>query len=127
QTYELMAYAQAGIIKSGTSTLESALFNLPQVVCYKGGNVSFEIGKRLVNVKYIGLPNLIMDKAVVKELVQYDFTVENIKSELSELIHNEDYRNRILSDYKQLHSMLGGIGASNRLADFLVKDAQMEQ
>ncbi len=124
QTYELMAYAHAGIIKSGTSTLESALFNLPQVVCYKGGNLSFEIGKRLVNVKYIGLPNLIMDKSVVKELVQYDFTVENIKTELSELINNEAYRNRILSDYKTLHTMLGGKGASHRLAEYLCLDAQ---
>ena len=123
QTYELMAYAHAGIIKSGTSTLESALFNLPQVVCYKGGNLSFEIGKRLVNVKYIGLPNLIMDKAVVKELVQYDFTVENIKTELNELINNQNYRQRIIADYNQLHGMLGGIGASQRLAEFLVNDA----
>jgi len=124
QTYELMAYAKAGIIKSGTSTLESALFDLPQVVCYKGGNLSFEIGKRLVNVKYIGLPNLIMDKAVVKELVQYDFTVENIKNELTELLNNENYRARIISDYHQLHTQLGGKGASLRVANFLVKDAQ---
>lgn len=126
QTYELMSYARAGIIKSGTSTLESALFDLPQVVCYKGGNLSFEIGKRLVNVKYIGLPNLIMNKLVVKELVQYDFTVENIKNELTQLLGNETYRQTIIAAYHELNSQLGGIGASARLAQFLVKDAQTQ-
>jgi lipid-A-disaccharide synthase len=123
QTYELMAYAHAGIIKSGTSTLESALFNLPQVVCYKGGNLSFEIGKRLVNVKYIGLPNLIMDKPVVKELVQYDFTVNNLIAELQALIHNATYRKTIQNNYQHLHGQLGGEGASRRIAEFLKKDA----
>lgn len=124
QTYELMAYAQAGIIKSGTSTLESALFNLPQVVCYKAGNLSFAIGKRLVNVKYIGLPNLIMDKPVIKELIQKDFTVKNICDELDKLLHNKEYRQTIINEYQQLVKMLGGGGASARLAKHLVADAE---
>ncbi|MCC6372286.1 MAG: lipid-A-disaccharide synthase [Bacteroidia bacterium] len=123
QTYELMTYAKAGIIKSGTSTLESALFKLPQVVCYKGGSLSFAIGKRLVNVKYIGLPNLIMDKLVVKELIQNDFTVKNISNELDKLLHDQAYREKIIEEYTNLTNVLGGGGASARIAKHLVADA----
>jgi lipid-A-disaccharide synthase len=123
QTYELMTYARAGIIKSGTSTLESALFKLPQVVCYKGGSLSFAIGKRLVNVKYISLVNLILNKPVVKELIQDDFTVENITEELNKLINDESYRNSMVAEYEKLSNMLGGPGASARIAAHLVTDA----
>jgi lipid-A-disaccharide synthase len=124
QTYELMNYAVAGIIKSGTSTLESALFELPQVVCYKGGSLSFAIGKRLVNVKYISLVNLIMDRPVVKELIQEDLTVENITDELRRLLNDKGYRENIIHQYRELKQMLGGQGASLRIATHLVKDAQ---
>ncbi|MDP3557345.1 MAG: lipid-A-disaccharide synthase [Bacteroidota bacterium] len=124
QTYELMSYAEAGIIKSGTSTLESALFKLPQVVCYKSGALSIKIAKLLVDVKYIGLPNLIMDKPVVKELIQNDFSIKNISDELNKLLNDKPYRDRIISDYTELSTQLGGIGASKRLAIELVKDAQ---
>ncbi|MDO9001115.1 MAG: lipid-A-disaccharide synthase [Bacteroidota bacterium] len=124
QTYELMSYAEAGIIKSGTSTLESALFKLPQVVCYKSGALSIKIAKLLVDVKYIGLPNLIMDKPVVKELIQNDFSVKNISDELTKLLNDKPYRDRIISDYTELITQLGGVGASKRLAIELVKDAQ---
>jgi lipid-A-disaccharide synthase len=122
QTYELMNYADAGIIKSGTSTLESALMNLPQVVCYKGGGLSFKIAKLLVNVKYISLPNLIMDKPIIKELVQDDLTSENISNELEKLLHDKDYRTHILNEYKLLKDHLGGTGASARLAQGLFED-----
>lgn len=123
QTYELMSYAEAGIIKSGTSTLESALFNLPEVVCYKSGALSIKIAKLLVDVKYISLPNLIMDKPVVKELIQNDFSVKNISEELEKLLNDKVYRQRILNDYTELTKQLGGQGASKRLAIELVKDA----
>lgn len=123
QTYELMTYASAGIIKSGTSTLESALFKLPQVVCYKAGAVSFAIGKQLVKIKYISLVNLIMDKEVVKELVQNDFTPENISSELSKLLDDETYRNNMIAEYQSLVTKLGGTGASAAIAKYLVEDA----
>jgi lipid-A-disaccharide synthase len=123
QTYELMRYAKAGIIKSGTSTLESAMFRLPQVVCYKSGALSFAIGKHLVNVKYISLPNLIMDKPVVKELVQNDFTVKNISDELNKLLHNEAYRATMIAGYDELIAHLGGTGASERIAKYIVEDA----
>lgn len=126
QTYELMSYAKAGIIKSGTSTLESALLGLPQVVCYKGGSLSFAIGKRLVNVKYISLVNLIMDKPIVKELIQQDFTVKNMSDELGKLLNDKPYRDNILQEYKNLIELLGGAGASKKLAKHLVEDAKGE-
>ena len=124
ETYELMSYAEAGIIKSGTSTLESALFKLPQVVCYKSGALSIKIAKLLVDVKYIGLPNLIMDKPVIKELIQNDFSVKSISDELEKLLNDKSYRERIISDYTELITQLGGAGASKRLAIELVKDAE---
>lgn len=122
QTYELMHHAEAGIIKSGTSTLESALMNLPQVVCYKGGGLSFQIAKLLVNIKYISLPNLILDKGIIKELVQNDLTSENISNELERLLNDKEYKQQILKEYKYLNEMLGGKGASARLAKELYND-----
>lgn len=122
QTYELMHHAEAGIIKSGTSTLESALMNLPQVVCYKGGGLSFQIAKLLVNIKYISLPNLILDKGIIKELVQNDLTSENISKELDRLLNDKEYKEQILTEYKRLNEMLGGKGASARLALELYND-----
>src|SRR5690606_26088777 len=115
QTYELMTHAAAGIIKSGTSTLESALFKLPQVVCYKGGALSFAIAKRIVNVKYISLPNLIMDKPIVKELVQTDFTVKNISEELNKLLNDTVYKYTILQEYDVLKHHLRGTSGSARV------------
>jgi lipid-A-disaccharide synthase len=124
QTYELMNYAQAGIIKSGTSTLESALFKLPQVVCYKAGALSFAIGKQLVKIKYISLVNLIMDKPVVKELVQNDLNPKNISLELSRLLNDDAYRKNMIDEYDTLVKQLGGRGASAKIAAYLVKDAE---
>ena len=118
QTYELMSYAKAGVIKSGTSTLEAALFELPEVVCYRAGALSLWIARQVVNkdLKYISLVNLIMDKEIVKELIQQDMTSENISKELNELLNNTNYRNRIIDDYKELKTKLGGVGASKRIA-----------
>jgi lipid-A-disaccharide synthase len=120
QTYALMHNAHAGIIKSGTSTLESALFRLPQVVCYKGGTVSYSIAKMVVGgrVKYISLPNLILDKPVVKELVQTDLTVKNLKQELTNILR-EEFRKPILDDYDRLITLLGNSGASKKVANMI--------
>lgn len=115
-TYALLKYAQLGIIKSGTSTLEAALFELPQVVCYKSGGLTFAIAKRLVNVKYISLINLIMDKPVVKELIQTEMNAQNIGHELKKIISDSVYRNAMIRDYKAAYEHLGGTGASMRLA-----------
>ncbi|HWY12519.1 MAG TPA: lipid-A-disaccharide synthase [Bacteroidia bacterium] len=118
QTYELMSYAKAGVIKSGTSTLEAALFELPEVVCYRAGALSLWIARQVVNkeLKYISLVNLIMDREIVKELIQQDMTVKNISEELKKLLDDNNYRSRIINDYKELKTKLGGVGASKRIA-----------
>ena len=120
QTYALMHNAYAGIIKSGTSTLESALFRLPQVVCYKGGTVSYSIAKMVVGgrLKYISLPNLILDKPVVKELVQTDLTAKNLKEELTKLL-DEELRKPMLAEYDELITLLGNSGASKKVAQLI--------
>jgi lipid-A-disaccharide synthase len=106
QTYALLSNASAAIVTSGTATLETALFGVPQVVCYKGNSVSYQIAKRLVKVKYISLVNLIMDKPVVKELIQYDLTTENLRNELQLLLHDKARQTQIQSDYQQLRNKL---------------------
>lgn len=121
QTYDLLQHAHAGIIKSGTSTLETTLFETPQVVCYTANKISYHIAKRLVKIKYISLPNLIMDKKVVTELIQNDFTQENLKAELDKLVHDTSYRQRIKQDYKDIKNKLGNTGASKRIAEEIVR------
>ena len=120
QTYALMHNAHAGIIKSGTSTLESALFRLPQVVCYKGGTISYSIARMVVGnrVKYISLPNLILDKPVVKELIQSDLTPKNLKEELSKILEGSD-RQEMLKEYDGLITLLGNSGASKKVAELM--------
>ncbi len=120
QTYALMHNAHAGIIKSGTSTLESALFRLPQVVCYKGGTVSYSIARMVVGdrVKYISLPNLILDKPVVKELIQTDLTAKNLTDELNKILQGEA-RENMLKEYDGLIKLLGNSGASKKVANLI--------
>jgi lipid-A-disaccharide synthase len=119
-TYALLENADAAIVKSGTSTLETALFGVPQVVCYKGSAVSFAIAKRLVKVKYIALVNLIMDKPIVQELIQDDFTTENLEKALKNILQNEE-KARIQADYADLRQKLGDTGASKRAASIVTK------
>lgn len=117
KTYDLLLQAKAALVTSGTATLETALFAVPEVVCYKGSFLSYQIGKRLVNVKYISLVNLIMDKLVVKELIQNDLTVENLKKELTELLTDEKRIATIQTDYAALRNLLGqGGNASGKAA-----------
>ncbi len=116
QTHTVLRTAEAALVTSGTATLETALLNVPQVVCYKAGAVSFAIAKKLVNVKYISLVNLIMDREVVRELLQEDCTTEAMKEELKKVLPGSDQRNRILSDYQLLVEMLGTGGASEKAA-----------
>src|SRR5579871_6480153 len=97
QTYALLSQAVAACVTSGTATLETALFGVPEVVCYKGNALSYHIARRLVKVKYISLVNLIMDKEVVKELIQDDLTVENLRRELDGLLNDPDRRQRLAS------------------------------
>ena len=118
QTYPLLMHAQAACVTSGTATLETALFGVPEVVCYKGSSVSYQIAKRLIKVKYISLVNLIMDKPVVKELIQDELNVENIVTELKKLVSDETTSNRIKSDYADLRALLSqGGNASEKAAE----------
>jgi lipid-A-disaccharide synthase len=118
KTYDVLKIATAALVKSGTSTLETALFGVPQVVCYKGSAVSYAIAKRVVNIKYISLVNLIMDRAIVKELIQDDFTVENLVLELKKAIENQA---TIKKEYDILRGVLGNEGASERAAALMIK------
>ena len=109
------------LVTSGTATLETALLKVPEVVCYRGSWVSYQIAKRLVkHIKFISLVNLIMDKEVVKELIQNDLTTENIKSELEKIL-NPEQREKILNEYEKLNHLLGGKGASERAAEIITK------
>jgi lipid-A-disaccharide synthase len=121
KTYDLLQYAEAGLVTSGTATLEAGLFQLPQVVCYKGNAISYHIAKRLVKIKYISLVNLILDEEVVLELIQDDMNQNAIKKELDQLLYNESRRQKMKSDYARLHARLGGPGASERTAIAMLK------
>ena len=124
KTYDLLRVSHSALVTSGTATLETALLKVPEVVCYKGNAISYEIGKRIIkNIRFISLVNLIMDKEVVKELIQYELTYENIKHELN-LILNTPKRDQILKDYNELYNKLGGIGASERTANMIVNDLE---
>ena len=112
ETYNLLKQAKAGLITSGTATLETALFGLPEVVCYKGNPVSFWLATKLVDVKYISLVNLIMDKEVVKELIQTDLTEANLKAALTRLLYDEAYKKELKQDYETLWHKLGDKQAS---------------
>jgi len=116
KTYDLLLQAKAALVTSGTATLETALFGVPEVVCYKGSFLSYQIGKRLVNVKFISLVNLIMDKLVVKELIQNDLTVENLKRELTELLTDEKRIATLKIDYAALKNLLGQDGNASAKA-----------
>ncbi len=106
KTYSLLLQARAALVTSGTATLETALFGVPQVVCYKASSISYEIGKRLIKVKFISLVNLIMNKAVVTELIQHEMTAENLRRELQDLLSNENQREQVINDYGILKRIL---------------------
>jgi len=120
KTYDLLMQAKAALVTSGTATLETALFAVPEVVCYKGSFLSYEIGRRLVKVKYISLVNLIMDKLVVKEFIQHEMNVTNLKSELQELLTNEKRITDLKKDYADLKNILSEKGnASSKAAQLI--------
>lgn len=116
KTHEILQQATAALVTSGTATLETALFGVPQVVCYKGGALTYHIVKRLVKIKYISIVNLIMDREVVKELIQNDLTTERIEGELRALLYDTSHRKAMQADYRLLEEKLGGPGASERVA-----------
>jgi lipid-A-disaccharide synthase len=115
QTYQLLLNAEAACVTSGTATLETALFGVPEVVCYKGSSVSYQIAKRLIKVKYISLVNLIMDKLVVKELIQDEMNTENLKAALEDILNNPQTKKQLEKDYTVLKNLLsrGGHASAN--------------
>ncbi len=119
KTYDLLSISHAALVTSGTATLETALFKVPEVVCYKGSWVSYQIAKRIITLKYISLVNLIMDREVVKELIQDEFNAKNLKTELSKILDLQ-IRYRIFKDYQELEERLGGEGASDKTAKLIV-------
>jgi lipid-A-disaccharide synthase len=120
ETYLLLAKSKAALVTSGTATLETALFAVPEIICYKGGKISYEIAKRLIKIKFIGLVNLIMDKEVVKELIQDELNEQNLVNELKELLSNVEKISTLKNDYAQLSNLLSGGGhASSNAANII--------
>jgi lipid-A-disaccharide synthase len=120
QTYPVMKFAEAAIVTSGTATLEAALFKVPQVVCYFGNPLGMIIAYFLVHIKYISLVNLILDKEVVKELVQYKITRDSLKRELDKILFDDEHRKMLEKDYHELQSRVGHPGVSDRVANRMI-------
>ncbi len=121
ETYNLLREANLACVTSGTATLETALFKVPQVVCYKSSDISYRIAKKLIKVKYISLVNLIMDKEIVKELIQQDCNAENIEKELLKIQNGKEKRKEMIADYQKLIEKLGNGGASEIVATTVLK------
>jgi len=122
-TYDLLTNAHAAIVASGTATLETALFDVPQVVVYKGAPISIAIARMLVKIKFISLVNLIMDKSVVKELIQQECNPQQINSELTLIVEGGANRQLMMTNYKALYEKMGKPGASARTAELIIKYA----
>jgi len=123
QTYDLLQHAKAALVTSGTATLETALFRVPQVVCYYtpvGKLISF-LRRHILKVKYISLVNLVAGREVVRELVADTMTVENVRAELDALLNNQEYRNRMLQEYDRMIEILGPAGASRQAASKMIE------
>jgi len=118
-TYNILKNSSAALVTSGTATLETALFGVPQVVCYKGGAISYWLAKKLIRVKYISLVNLIMDKTVVKELIQDDCNPNKISFELHHILFNKDKILELKTQMLKLKELLGGSGASAKAAKLI--------
>jgi lipid-A-disaccharide synthase len=121
RTYDVLRTARAALVTSGTATLETALFGVPEVVCYSGSALNVWIAKRLVDIKFISLVNLIMDREVVRELIQSELTVESLSKELEDLLADGPYRQRMVQALSQLREQLGGPGASAKVASAVWK------
>ena len=121
QTYELLMHSEAALVTSGTATLEAGLFKVPQVVCYGGNPLSYIIAKMILKkkIKYISLVNIILDKPLLKELIQHEMSVKNFQNELDKILYDRKYRDSMLDDYERMRNMLGNSGASVRFAKII--------
>lgn len=120
ETYDLLTEAKFAIVCSGTATLETALFNVPQIVCYKTSFISATIVRMLIKVKYVSLVNLVANKEIVKELIQENFTSHDLLEEINKMISDEEYVQNIEKGYKEVRNLLGEVGASKRTAEHIV-------
>lgn len=121
ETYNILNSAEIGVVTSGTATLETALFQVPEVVCYKGSSISYAIAKRLIKIKYISLVNLILDREVVKELIQHECTASNIRREVETIVIGGTKREKMLAEFATLKKTLGEGGASRQVAQSILK------
>ncbi len=122
QTHQLIRTARAAAVTSGTASLETALLECPEVICYKGNYFSYQIARRIIHIKYIGLPNLILDKAMIRELIQQEFNYPALKEEMQKLLNPGTYRNQMLEECKRLQQELGGSGASANTAELIINE-----
>jgi len=126
RTYELLSHSSAALVTSGTATMEAALWGVPEVICYRAkgltGTISYHLAKRLIGkkLKFIGIVNLVMEREVVKELIQNQLTTDNLSEELKKIMEDKPYRERILNGYKEINEKLGGVGASGRAAKIII-------
>lgn len=120
ETYDLLSIATAALVTSGTATLETALFRVPEVVCYKGSTISYLIAKQLVKINYISLVNLILDREAVKELIQHECNARNIAKELRMVLPEGEKHEKVLADYDELIAKLGQGGASKKAAEEVI-------
>ena len=127
QTYDLLLNSSAALVTSGTATLETALLSVPEVVCYKATNFSYRLAKWMIKVKFISLVNLIMDREVVKELIQGDLNEDNLVKELDQLLHNGKRQRQLLEDYEELKDKLGNVGASEKAAEVIVESLKTKK
>jgi lipid-A-disaccharide synthase len=121
RTYDILEIANYALVASGTATLETALIGTPEVVCYKGSWISYFIARALVKIKYISLVNLIMDKELVTELIQENFTITRLQKELKKL-KDRSKRQELIRSYEELRGNLGGVGASDKAAQLIYAD-----
>lgn len=125
-SYNLLHNAHAALVTSGTATLETALFNVPQLVCYKTSFISYHIAKLLIKIPFISLVNLIAGKEVVKELIQHEFNVNRLELELKEIMYGER-RTQILKDYADVRHILGDYQPSKTLAQAIISDFELKK
>lgn len=121
KTYALLNQADVAFVTSGTATLETALFNVPQVVCYKGDYFSYQLAKKLVKIKYISLVNLIMDREIVTELIQSEMNVKRLTEEMHKIVAGGEKRTQLIEDYEVLKEKLGKGGASQKTAELIME------
>ena len=122
QTQSIIRHAEAGVINSGTASLETALFGTPQVVGYIINPITYWVAKKIVKIKYISLGNLIVDRLAFKEFIQHDCNADALVSEIRELIENQERRDAMLAEYAEIRALLGGTGASAAVAKAMIEE-----